>query len=124
MTYAAFVAQLRHTCTIRVASEDSTDVHGQPVLSWADEETKHACLWQVRSGGLRNDPYAARIDYDGVLFLVYDGDFDETRQITNIKTGSTVIEAGPLKVAFADAAAGQEHHLELYCKRTDIQGIS
>ena len=125
MARASFVRMLKHTCTVQVASSSSTDVHGQPVLSWTNEDTAVKCLWQEKRGGLRNDPWVERVDFDGVLFIVYDIDVDETRRITNIQDADdNVLEAGPLKVVFSRNAGGQQHHLQLYCKRSDILEVS
>lgn len=129
MARASFVRMLKHTCTVQVASSSSTDVHGQPVLSWANEDTAVKCLWQESllrgQGGLRGDPWTERLDFDGVLFIVYDIDVDETRRITNIQdSAGNVLEAGSLRVVKSVNAGGQQHHLQLYCKRSTVLEVS
>jgi len=119
---------LKHTCTVRVAADGGDDLYRHPQLSWSDEATGQACLWQERPHGVvdrSKDTWAKRLDYDGILYMVYDLDLDETRRITAVKDkDSNVLEAGPLRVVWSENAGGQEHHLELYCKRSTVKEIA
>ncbi len=120
MARASFLRMMIHTCTVQVMSSESTDVHGQPDESWADESTEVACMWQDKSGRL-GDLLVQGMNYDCLVFLVYNVDIDETRRITNVQDDNdNVIEAGPLRVIKAQNAAGRSHHTECFCRRSSI----
>jgi hypothetical protein len=121
---------LTHTCTIQVAVQSETDLYGVPTLSWSTEASGVPCLWQehaqsMSSGGLRDDQYSDRMDYDCVIFCEYSGSLDETRRIADVRDAyGNVLDAGPLVIQYARNAGGQSHHLQLYCRRSDVLGVS
>lgn len=112
---------LIHRCTVQRSSVASTNIIGQPEITWANHLTDVHCRYYpmvAGKAGERENVFLTDVVSHYIMHMRR-ADVEESDQIVDISLGGTIIDAGPFNIKLdkhrADSVGG--HHLELVLTR-------